>query len=60
MPLLDVALSSELEGYLRRILSRIAGGAASLIACALLGWSALPISFKTKLSPIAYRAYLHR
>jgi len=47
MPLLDVALSAELEAYGRRILSRIAVGiGASLIGCALLGWGLFPISIQ--------------
>jgi hypothetical protein len=48
MPLLDVALSAELEAYGRRILSRIGVGVgASLIGCALFGWS-LPISIQNQ------------
>jgi hypothetical protein len=51
MPLLDVALSAELEAYGRRIFSRIAVGVgASLIGCALLGWGLFLSRFKIKLS----------
>jgi hypothetical protein len=47
MPELDVRLSSELDAYGRRVLSRIGVGlAASLIGCALLGWGLLPISLQ--------------
>ena len=49
MPLLDVALSAELEAYGRRIFSRIAVGVgASLIGCALLGWGLFPISLQNQ------------
>jgi hypothetical protein len=49
MPALAVALSGELESFLRRILSRIGVGvAASLIGCAFLGWGLIPISVQNQ------------
>jgi hypothetical protein len=49
MPLLDVTLSSELEAYGRRILSRIAVGVgASLIGAALFAWGLFPISIQNR------------
>jgi len=47
MPVLEVALSGELESYGRRILSRVGIGIiASLIGCAFLGWGLLPIAIQ--------------
>jgi hypothetical protein len=49
MPLLDVALSAELEAYGRRILSRIAVGVGtSLIGTALFAWGLFPISIQNQ------------
>jgi len=49
MPMIEIALSGDLESYSRRILSRIGVGvAASLIGCALLGWGLLPISVQNQ------------
>ena len=47
LPALDVSLSSELDAYGRRILTRIGiGVVASLIGCAFLGW--FPISIQNQ------------
>ena len=47
LPALDVSLSSELEAYGRRIMTRIGiGVVASLIGCAFLGW--FPISVQNQ------------
>lgn len=47
MPLLDVGLSGELEGYARRIFSRIGAGViGSMVGCALLGWGVIAVSFQ--------------
>jgi hypothetical protein len=47
MPLLDVSLSSELDAYGRRILSRVVTGTvASLVGSALLAWGVLPIAIQ--------------
>ncbi len=47
LPILDVSLSGELEGYGRRVLSRIGIGViGSLIGCALLGWGLIAISIQ--------------
>jgi len=47
MPVLEVELSGALESYRRRILMRVAvGAAASLTGSALLGWGLLPIAIQ--------------
>jgi hypothetical protein len=47
LPALDVSLSSELDAYGRRVLTRIGiGVVASLIGCAFLGW--FPISVRNQ------------
>jgi hypothetical protein len=49
MPVLDIALSSELESYGRRILIRIAVGVGgSVIGCAFLAWGMFPIAFQNQ------------
>jgi len=49
MPVLDMAMSAELEAYARRILIRIAVGVGgSFIGCALLAWGILPIAVQNQ------------
>ncbi len=47
MPSLEMGLSKDLDGYLRRILARVSFGIlGSIVGCGFLAWGILPISIK--------------